>query len=510
MSMRALTKQFWFWPLLLIAGLWLALLAVPPLAGVKVVYLATDKLIYLLVSGVFLLAGYIRSREHLRDPWRRIFRQRRAMIALVVLSFFLLSGLLDSVHFRQALPALGTTPDQEEIRTGTRYSVEVLSLLDLLLDDMRRHEEKTYSAPLATHLYTREQVTLPDGSQVRHYPRLKYGGRELTDPASQKWPHIRELALRGAWVGMLLWLGLAVGLTMLLARRQDRSLASMARRIRRGETEVPWRSIHLSLLLMFVLVAVMLSLSTEYHVFGTDKVGQDVLYQSIKSIRTGLVIGTLTTLVMLPFAIALGVMAGFFRGWVDDVIQYLYTTLSSIPGVLLIAAAILSIQVYIANHPALFETATDRADLRLLALCVILGITSWTTLCRLLRGETLKLREMEYIQAATALGVGRFTILGRHVLPNVMHIVLIIVVLDFSGLVLAEAVLSYIGVGVDPSTFSWGNMINGARLELAREPVVWWSLVAAFCLMFGLVLAANLFADAVRDAFDPRLREQGV
>ncbi|HID48397.1 MAG TPA: ABC transporter permease, partial [Chromatiales bacterium] len=280
--------------------------------------------------------------------------------------------------------------------------------------------------------------------------------------------------------------------------------------IRRGETEVPWRSIHLSLLLMFVLVAVMLSLSTEYHVFGTDKVGQDVLYQSIKSIRTGLVIGTLTTLVMLPFAIALGVMAGFFRGWVDDVIQYLYTTLSSIPGVLLIAAAILSIQVYIANHPALFETATDRADLRLLALCVILGITSWTTLCRLLRGETLKLREMEYIQAATALGVGRFTILGRHVLPNVMHIVLIIVVLDFSGLVLAEAVLSYIGVGVDPSTFSWGNMINGARLELAREPVVWWSLVAAFCLMFGLVLAANLFADAVRDAFDPRLREQGV
>jgi peptide/nickel transport system permease protein len=244
-------------------------------------------------------------------------------------------------------------------------------------------------------------------------------------------------------------------------------------------------------------------------VLGTDKVGQDVLYQSIKSIRTGLVIGTLTTLVMLPFAIVLGVMAGYFRSWVDDVIQYLYTTLSSIPGVLLIAAAILSIQVYIANHPALFETALDRADLRLLALCVILGITSWTTLCRLLRGETLKLREMEYIQAATALGVGQFTILGRHVLPNVMHIVLIIVVLDFSSLVLAEAVLSYIGVGVDPSTLSWGNMINGARLELARDPVVWWSLVAAFCLMFSLVLAANLFADAVRDAFDPRLREQG-
>jgi len=76
--------------------------------------------------------------------------------------------------------------------------------------------------------------------------------------------------------------------------------------------------------------------------------------------------------------------------------------------------------------------------------------------------------------------------------------------------VLAEAVLSYVGVGVDPSTVSWGNMINGARLELAREPVVWWSLIAAFCFMFTLVLAANLFADAVRDAFDPRIREQGA
>jgi peptide/nickel transport system permease protein len=95
--------------------------------------------------------------------------------------------------------------------------------------------------------------------------------------------------------------------------------------------------------------------------------------------------------------------------------------------------------------------------------------------------------------------------MGRHILPNVMHIVLIAVVMDFSGLVLAEAVLSYIGIGVDPSTISFGTMINTARLELAREPVVWWSLMAAFAFMFVLVLAANLFSDAVRDAFDPRV-----
>ena len=144
-------------------------------------------------------------------------------------------------------------------------------------------------------------------------------------------------------------------------------------------------------------------------------------------------------------------------------------------------------------------------DLRLLLLTGILGLTGWIGLCRLLRAESLKLRELDYITAARAFGVADRTILGRHLLPNLGHLVLITLVIDFSGLVLAEAVLSYVGVGVDPSMISWGNMINSARLELAREPVVWWSLATAFVFMFTLVLAANLFSDAVRDAFDPRI-----
>ena len=238
---------------------------------------------------------------------------------------------------------------------------------------------------------------------------------------------------------------------------------------------------------------------------GTDKVGQDVLYLSLKSIRTGLVIGTVTTLVMLPFALFLGVAAGYLRGWVDDVIQYVYTVLSSIPSVLLIAAAVLMMQMVIEQHADWFNTAAARADVRLLCLCMILGVTSWTGLCRLLRGETLKLRELEYIQAAQAFGVSSFRILTRHIVPNVMHIVLISVVMDFSGLVLAEAVLSYVGVGVDPATISFGTMINAARMEMGREPMVWWTLASAFSFMLVLVLSANLFADAVRDAFDPRL-----
>ena len=500
--MSRLTNMFWFKPLLLTTGLLLLLFAIPSLAGVKAVYLWTDRLLFVLIVGVVFLTAYIRRKEHLRQPWLQVFRQRRAMVAMVVLCSFVIIGLLDSLHYRKPLPATDTQQ--------VHYSVKVFSLLDHLLTSMRKHEEKSYSAPFATHLFAKQTITLPNGEQMRTYPRLKHGGAHLEQPELQRKTDIAMKAVYGVGLGIGITLLFVAVLMFWLARRRCMRVTTLWQNVWRNQTEVPWRAILLTISILITLSTTALYLSQSYHVFGTDKVGKDVLYLSLKSIRTGLLIGTLTTLVMLPFAVVLGIMAGYFRGWVDDVIQYVYTTLSSIPGVLLIAAAILSIQVYIANHPALFETAIDRADLRLLALCVILGITSWTGLCRLLRGETLKLRELDYIQAATAFGVGNFTILGRHVLPNVLHIVLIMVVLDFSGLVLAEAVLSYVGVGVDPSTNSWGNMINGARLELAREPIVWWSLIAAFCFMFTLVLAANLFADAVRDAFDPRIREQGV
>ncbi len=224
------------------------------------------------------------------------------------------------------------------------------------------------------------------------------------------------------------------------------------------------------------------------HLMGTDRVGVDVLYQGLKGVRTALIIGGLSTLLIIPLAVMFGVSAGYFGGRVDDVVQYIYTTLASIPSILLIVA---------------FMMLAGRG---LVPLCVILGITSWTGLCRLLRAETLKLRELEYVQAARALGLSHLRVMTRHVLPNVMHIVLIAFVLRFSDLVFTEAVLSYLRIGVDPSTGSWGHMINAARQELSRDPVVWWNLAAAFAFMFGLVLPVNLFGDALRDALDPRLR----
>lgn len=447
---------------------------------IKPVILWTDALLLLLMAAAVAGFWWARNQAHLRAAWYGVMRRSTPMAAATVLLLFLAVAILDSLHFRSPLPAQPGQPLQ--------YGVEVRSALDALLTPLTARGEKTYSAPLATHLLAKESVDGDGGAMAaRVYPRLRFGGAHLGDDLTG---YGRDLARRigmGLVGGLLAWGLLLVTLGHWLRRRQ-----------------LAWRAVLATLLLVCLAAGPTLTLAAGYHVLGTDKVGQDVLYLTLKSIRTGIVIGTLTTLIMLPAAILLGIVAGYVGGWMDDLIQYLYTTLNSIPGVLLIAAAVLMMQVVIDNHPQWFATAAERADARLLALCAILGVTSWTGLCRLLRGETLKLREMEYVQAARAFGVKPLVIMGRHILPNVMHIVIIALVMDFSGLVLAEAVLSYVGIGVDPNTISFGSMINAARLELAREPVVWWSLAAAFGFMFVLVLAANLFADAVRDAFDPR------
>ncbi len=459
-------------------------------------WLWTDLLVWLLVAGVIGLIFYTRARPHLRTPWARVGRSTSGMVAATLLALFVLIGLLDSVHYRPALP-----PQDGKVA----YATEVRSLLDRLLMPLRATREKTYSAPFATHLYAKETVLSSEGHETRVFPRLRHGGAHLADPHADLKRDIAVRAVRGLALALVLWLVIAIGICAVLARKADTGVEAAWREVWQGRSDVSWRAVLSALGLLCIVIGPLVMLAPYYHVLGTDKVGQDVLYQALKSIRTGLVIGTLATMVMLPFALVLGVMAGYFKGWIDDLIQYLYTTLSSIPGVLLIAAAVLMMQVYIENHAALFPTTEIRADVRLLALCVILGVTSWTGLCRLLRGEVLKLREMEYIQAAHAFGVSHWRVMMRHLTPNLMHIVMIALVMDFSGLVLAEAVLSYVGVGVDPSMISFGTMINSARLEMAREPMVWWSLAAAFIFMLTLVLAANLFADAVRDAFDPRL-----
>ena len=229
---------------------------------------------------------------------------------------------------------------------------------------------------------------------------------------------------------------------------------------------------------------------TGAHLLGTDIHGVDVLAKAVKGIRTAIILGGLTAAIYIPLGLLFGLVAGYFGGLVDDLIVYVYSTLACIPGILLLIALM---------------SVMGRG---LTQLCIALGITSWVGLCRLIRAETLKLREADYVLAARSLGASWVRVIFRHILPNLFHIVTITFTLGFSGIVMSEAVLSYIGIGVKPTTTSWGTMISEAKMELSRDPSVWWQLTGAAGALFLLVLAFNVFGDALRDALDPKLRTE--
>ena len=466
----------------------------------KIVVLWSDVVVIATLLMLIAYAWRIHGSPNLRATWMKVLRDRAAICASVVLVLFFAVAVVDSVHFRRVLSqAAGAGADQAQA-----YGTRTESLLDVLLARQVAGRETSYSAPLAMRGFTKDSVDV-NGQIERTYPRLKYGGEMLSDDTQWR-GDVTRMAFAGVGVGALVAMLAAVIIAFAVARKNRLRFGEAARRLLQGRTDLPLRAVVVTVLAVCLVFGPLLALAQHYHVFGTDRTGNDVFYQALKSIRTAFVIGTLSTIATLPLAVGLGIVSGYLRGWVDEVVQYLYTLLSSIPNVLLIAACVLMMQVFIDTHPDLFETGAERSDVRLFLLCVILGLTGWATLCRLLRAETMKLSQLEYVQAATAFGVRTGRIMVRHIFPNVVHLIIITTVLDFSALILYEAVLSYVGVGVDPAMNSFGGMINLARTEMSRDPLVWWSFAAAFAFMVTLVLAANLFADGVRDAFDPRAR----
>lgn len=428
------------------------------------VWLWTDFLLWVLFALSMVAVVKIRGNELLLQKWQKIFAQPLALSAFIIFTFYILIGLSDSIHFRLD-------------NNTTTYSV-----LDRVLLPALEAEEKTYSTPLNFEQFSKEYLD----NGLRGRVHLNLVSDEITNAGDNN-KNLLAISVNALLYAAVIFIAFILVL-----------LKFTSVKIRRN------RSVLVTIFtLMFFCVWVVL-LMPNYHILGTDKAGIDVFYKAVKSIRTGIVFGLLTTLLALPPAIILGLMAGYFKGKTDDVIQYIYTTINAIPGILLIAALVLILQVYMDEHASDYASALERSDLKLLLLCMILALTSWTGLCRLIRAETLKLSELEFVQAAKVFGISNIKILFNHLMPNIMHLVLISIVLDFSGLVLIEAVLSYVGVGVDATTMSWGNMINAARLELSTDPVVWWPLASSFIFMFILVLSANLFADRVRQVFDPK------
>ena len=224
------------------------------------------------------------------------------------------------------------------------------------------------------------------------------------------------------------------------------------------------------------------------HILGTDYMGRDVFQRVIHGSKISMKVGLITSVIAIPIGIFFGAIAGYFGGIVDELVIWLYSTMASIPGLLFVLSISFVLRGVISP---------------LVSVYLAIGFTSWVGLCRILRGEFMKHKEREYVLAARSLGFGSWRVIFRHIFPNVFHIVIIQFSLRFVYSILAEVILSYIGVGVEKEP-SWGIMISDAKLELARG--YWWQFAGATGAMFLIVLSLNLFGDALRDAVDPRLR----
>ena len=225
------------------------------------------------------------------------------------------------------------------------------------------------------------------------------------------------------------------------------------------------------------------------HWLGTDGLGRDVLQRLAQGTRIAFQVGVVTSLIAIPIGLILGLVAGYFGGRTVEIIVWLYSTFASVPGLLLILA---------------IAMVVGRG---LMGVYMGIGLTTWVGLCRLIRAEVIKQRALPYVLAARALGLGSWRIMFRHILPNVLHLVIVTFTLRFPASIGTEVFLSFIGLGAQGEP-SWGLMISSARLRLWQG--AWWEMTSVSVAILGLVLAFNWLGDALRDALDPRLRTAGL
>ncbi len=237
--------------------------------------------------------------------------------------------------------------------------------------------------------------------------------------------------------------------------------------------------------------------------FGTTAAGKSVILRVFHGTKVAFIVGAMGSFVAVLIGTTLGLVAGWFGRWIDEGVVYIYSTLASIPYLLLMLALAFIVRQGPLAAAYRSLTVSDYVSLGLFNIVLVVGLTSWVTLCRLVRAETMKVKRLEYVQAARALGLSDSRILTHHVLPNVFHLVIINFSLTFVRAIKSEVILTFLGVGVDKEP-SWGQMIADAKTELMQG--VWWPLLASGLLLFLLTLSVNYVGDALRDALDPKLK----
>lgn len=223
------------------------------------------------------------------------------------------------------------------------------------------------------------------------------------------------------------------------------------------------------------------------YLLGSDNLGRDVLQRLVQGARIAFHVGIMTSLIAIPLGVLLGCLGGYFGGKIDSAVVWLCATVSAMPGLLFILAIAMI------------------AGKGLFGIYLGIGLTTWVSVCRNIRAEVIKHRDRPYVHAAKVLGYSPLRILFRHILPNVMHIVLISFSIRFPASVGTEVFMSFLGIGVQGEP-SWGIMINNARARLWQG--IWWELTFVSLAIFLLVFIFNRLADALRDVFDPALRNR--
>jgi len=242
-------------------------------------------------------------------------------------------------------------------------------------------------------------------------------------------------------------------------------------------------------------------LKYKFRVFlGSDGSGRSVSVRAFYSVKIAFQVGLVAALMSVGIGTILGGLAGFYGSWVDAAVMWLVSVLSSVPYLVLLA-----VLVYVVRgnqyFSSWFDNPQERPGLALVPVYAAFGLTFWIGTCRVIRGEVMKIKELEYVQAATAIGLGRMRILLKHVIPNTTHIMFINFSLIFIGAIKSEVILSFLGLGVQGQP-SWGVMISLGREDV--QNFFFWTVLSATALMFGLVLAFNIVSDALQDAFDPK------
>ena len=225
----------------------------------------------------------------------------------------------------------------------------------------------------------------------------------------------------------------------------------------------------------------------EFFLLGTDNLGRSVALRLMQGTRIAFHVGIMTSLIAIPLGVLLGLLGGYFKGWVDSIVVWLSATVASMPGLLFI----LAISLVVGQG--------------LLGIYMGIGLTTWVGVCRTIRAEVMKQTERAYVQAAKTLGYSHLRIMFRHILPNVAHIILIQFSIRFPSAISTEVFISFLGIGVQGEP-SWGIMIDNARRRLCQG--VWWEMTFTTIAIFILVLVFNHLADYLRDRLDPALRSE--